>query len=170
MIDIDQWTITGSLNPSRPLHKVALNDDAGTVLYISDRDGRVVRDTTGRERFWNWPGSTIHWIYPLAIRQFSGFWLQLIIWLSVIGLVSLATGAVIGVLQLRPFARNGNRKLKSLRRDHEMASHRRTLLRGFHRHFPVQRADVGQAPGACSLPPRRRCRRSPATRVSSRCA
>lgn len=111
LIEIDQWTITASLNPSRPLHKVALNDDAGTVLYISDRDGRVVRDTTGRERFWNWPGSTVHWIYPLAIRQFSGFWLQLIIWLSVIGLVSLATGAVIGVLQLRPFARNGNRKL-----------------------------------------------------------
>ena len=109
LIEVDQWTITGSLNPSRPLHKVALNDSAGTVLYISERDGRVVRDTTGRERFWNWPGSTVHWIYPLAIRQFSGFWLQLIIWLSVIGLVSLVTGTVIGLLQLRPFARKGNR-------------------------------------------------------------
>ncbi|MDE0507012.1 MAG: PepSY domain-containing protein [Gammaproteobacteria bacterium] len=109
LIEVDQWTITGSLNPSRPLHKVALNDSAGTVLYISERDGRVVRDTTGRERFWNWPGSTVHWIYPLAIRQFSGFWLQLIIWLSMIGLVSVVTGTVIGLLQLRPFARNGDR-------------------------------------------------------------
>ena len=109
LIEIDQWTITASLNPSRPLHKVALNDAAGTVLYISERDGRVVRDTTGRERFWNWPGSTIHWIYPLAIRQFSGFWAQLVIWLSVIGLVSLVTGAVIGLLQLRLFAHNGAR-------------------------------------------------------------
>ncbi|MEX2470265.1 MAG: PepSY domain-containing protein, partial [Pseudohongiellaceae bacterium] len=61
-IDMDQWTVTASLNPFRPLHRVALHDEAGTQLYVSDVTGQVVRDSDRRERFWNWLGSTIHWI------------------------------------------------------------------------------------------------------------
>lgn len=99
-IDMDQWTVTASLNPFRPLHRVALHDGAGTELYISDVTSQVVRDSDCRERFWNWLGSTIHWIYPVQLRQHTELWVQVIIWLSLIGIVSILSGIWIGVMRL----------------------------------------------------------------------
>lgn len=101
LMQMDQWTVSESLGPMRPLHRVALNDAEGTELYISDRTGLVVRDTNRRERFWNWLGSTVHWIYPVQLRQYRNVWVQTIIYISLLGLVSIATGAIIGVLRLR---------------------------------------------------------------------
>lgn len=100
-VDMDQWTISASLNPHRPLHRIHLRDPAGTVLYVSGRTGEIVRDTDRRERLWNWVGSTIHWIYPMALRRHAGLWAQLIIWLSVAGLISILSGLIIGIMRLR---------------------------------------------------------------------
>lgn len=100
LVDMDQWTVTASLNPFRPLHRVALHDEAGTQLYVSDVTGQVVRDSDRRERFWNWLGSTVHWIYPVQLRRHSELWGQVIIWLSLIGLVSILTGVWIGIMRL----------------------------------------------------------------------
>ena len=99
-VDMDQWTVTASLNPFRPLHRVALHDAAGTQLYVSDKTGQVVRDSDRRERFWNWLGSTIHWIYPVQLRRHSALWVDVVVWLSVIGLVAILTGIWIGLLRL----------------------------------------------------------------------
>ena len=52
-IERDQWTVPNGLNPYRPLHYVALDDAAGTEVYVSDRTGEIIRDTTRSERFWN---------------------------------------------------------------------------------------------------------------------
>ena len=100
-IEMDQWTISGNLSSHRPLHLVAIDDTAGTNLYVSSRTGQVVLDTTKKERVWNWLGSNLHWIYPLQLRKHSGIWLNTIIVLSLIGLVSVFTGAVIGLTRLR---------------------------------------------------------------------
>lgn len=100
-VDMDQWTISASLNAHRPLHRIALEDDAGTVLYVSDTSGEIVRDTHRDERAWNWVGSTIHWIYPQVLRQHGELWAQVIIWLSVIALLSIVSGLVIGIMRLR---------------------------------------------------------------------
>lgn len=101
LVDIDQWTVTSSLNPFRPLHKVAVNDEAGTELYISSVTGQVVRDSVRNERFWNWLGSTIHWIYPWQLRQHADLWADLLTYISLAGVISVFTGAVIGILRLR---------------------------------------------------------------------
>jgi hypothetical protein len=99
--DVDQWTVSAVLDEHRPLHRVAIGDDRGTVVYVSDTTGQIVRDTHRTERMWNWLGSTFHWIYPYQLRRHVGLWTNLQISLSVASIVSVVTGAVIGVLRLR---------------------------------------------------------------------
>jgi hypothetical protein len=100
-VDVDQWTVSSILDEHRPLHRVAVGDDRGTMVYVSSSTGQIVRDTHRTERLWNWLGSTIHWIYPFQLRRHGELWTQLLIYLSAAAVVSVATGAVIGVLRLR---------------------------------------------------------------------
>ncbi|MEM8943132.1 MAG: PepSY domain-containing protein [Pseudomonadota bacterium] len=101
-IEMDQWTVSGSLNSHRPLFQVHINDEYGTDLYVSSQTGEVVRDTTRRERAWNWLGANLHWIYPLALRRHPVVWHWVVVVLSSIGLFSIITGLVVGVIRLRP--------------------------------------------------------------------
>ncbi|MFL2553817.1 MAG: hypothetical protein ACJ0S4_03870 [Candidatus Rariloculaceae bacterium] len=57
--------------------------------------------TTARERFWNWAGSVVHWIYPTILRQHTGAWTQVIIGLSVLGLFLTVIGIYIGLRQFK---------------------------------------------------------------------
>ncbi len=98
--EVDQWTLTASLDRHRPLHKIALQDEANTVLYVSSVTAQVVRDTNGAERFWNLLGSTIHWIYPTILRKNAALWNDVIVYLSLVGIVSVITGAIIGFMRL----------------------------------------------------------------------
>lgn len=106
LVDIDQWSISGSLNPYRPLHRVRLNDSEDSVVYVSDRSGQVVLDTSRKERFWNWLGSTIHWIYPVQLRRNASLWNQVIVTVSLIGIVSVISGGIIGFSRVRIQALN----------------------------------------------------------------
>jgi hypothetical protein len=104
-IERDQWTVPGSLHPYRPLNHLRLNDGAGTELYLSDRTGEVVRDTTRRERVWNWCGAVLHWVYFTRLRQAPAVWRLVVLWLSGIGIVSVLTGIVVGLVRWRPWGR-----------------------------------------------------------------
>lgn len=101
LLPVDQWSVSSSLHPHRPLYSVALNDPAGTELYVSSVTGEVVRDTSALERGWNWLGANLHWIYPVQLRQHVSVWHWVIVVLSLAGLVSIVTGAVVGVMRLR---------------------------------------------------------------------
>ncbi|MCK9468309.1 MAG: PepSY domain-containing protein [Porticoccaceae bacterium] len=101
LVEMDQWSLSSSLRPHRPLYHVALNDEADTRLYISSLTGEVVRDTSARERAWNWLGANLHWLYPLVLRRHGELWSQVVIVLSLLGLVSIATGAAVGLMRLR---------------------------------------------------------------------
>jgi len=101
LIDMDQWSVSSGLHPHRPLHHVALNDAAGTEFYISSLTGEVVRDTSARERVWNWLGANLHWIYPMVLRRHGELWSQVVIALSLLGLGAVVTGAAVGLLRLR---------------------------------------------------------------------
>lgn len=100
-IEMDQWTVSSALDPHRPLHKVALNDAENSIVYVSSLTGQIVRDTNGWERAWNWAGSTIHWIYPMQLRRHPGVWTNVIIYVSLLGLVSVVSGTIVGFLRLR---------------------------------------------------------------------
>jgi uncharacterized iron-regulated membrane protein len=101
LVDLDQWSISAGLNRFRPLHRVKLNDPAGSVLYVSNSTGQIVLDTHRNERFWNWLGSIVHWIYPLQLRKNASLWTQVIIYISIIGIVSVFTGGIIGFMRIR---------------------------------------------------------------------
>lgn len=100
-MELDQWTVSGSLQPYRPLHEIALNDKAASVWYVSDRTGEVVRDTSRFERGWNWIGAVVHWIYPVQLRRLPQIWSWLVIVLSSLGVIVAVTGTITGTLRLR---------------------------------------------------------------------
>ena len=100
LVDIDQWSITSSHNQHRPLHKVNVNDEFDTALYISSLTGQVILETKRTERFWNWLGSTVHWLYPLALRKNGPLWTKVVVYTSLAGIVSVITGGVIGFMRL----------------------------------------------------------------------
>jgi len=103
----DQWTVQGLFNRYRPLHRFALNDAAGTELYVSSVSGAIMQNTTQYERFWNWLGSVPHWLYPTALRQHAQLWSQVVIWLSVAGAFLTIVGIYIGVAHWRAMRGRG---------------------------------------------------------------
>ncbi len=100
-LDMDQWTVSSALTDYRPLHLVSMNDEAGTRLYVSTRTGQVVRDTTQKERIWNWLGANLHWIYPFHLRKHVSLWRDVVTILALAGLFAIVSGAIIGFMQLR---------------------------------------------------------------------
>jgi uncharacterized iron-regulated membrane protein len=99
--DYDQWSVPNSWNAYRPFHRIAMNDPAGTELYVSAHSGEVVRDTTRFERGWNWVGSVVHWIYPTVLRKHPAAWDRVVWWLALVGVVSAITGIVLGIWRFR---------------------------------------------------------------------
>jgi uncharacterized iron-regulated membrane protein len=97
----DQWTVPNGLDLHRPLYRIALNDEPGTELYVSSTTGEILRDTTRRERLWNYAGSVTHWIYPTALRRNWTAWDRLVWWLSLAAMVGAVSGAVLGLLRLK---------------------------------------------------------------------
>lgn len=101
MVGRDQWSVMARYDPLRPFHLVALNDAAGTELYISARTGEIALDTTRIERFWNWLGSIPHWIYFTPLRADAPLWRDVVLWLSGPGIVVAISGLWVGIQRLR---------------------------------------------------------------------
>jgi len=97
----DQWTVPNQLDLHRPLYRIALNDTLGTELYVSSTTGEIVRDTTRSERWWNYAGSVVHWIYPTALRRNPTAWNWVVWALSLIALIAAVSGAVLGPLKMK---------------------------------------------------------------------
>ncbi|MBA9070257.1 hypothetical protein FHR71_004023 [Methylobacterium sp. RAS18] len=97
----DQWSVTARYDPLRPFHLIALEDPAGTHLYVSARTGEVALDTSRTECVWNWLGAIPHWIYLTPLRAQAELWREVVLWVSGISIVTAMTGFWIGVLRLR---------------------------------------------------------------------
>lgn len=104
LVHEDAHTHSRALDPHRPLHRVQLDDEAGTLLYISSRTGEVVRDAPRTERTWNYAGAWIHWLYPFRGGLFDRHWAAIVDGLSIAGIVVALTGTAVGLLRWR-FAR-----------------------------------------------------------------
>lgn len=99
----DQWTLpnANSFDKARPLHRIAIDDGAGTELYVSQKTGEVVRDTSAFERRWTLFGTLLHYYTYAPIRRHADFWRQLVLWTSGLAMVSAGTGLIVGVLRVR---------------------------------------------------------------------
>lgn len=96
----DQWTVPNGFDAHRPLYRIALDDAAGTELYVSSVTGQVVLDTTRVERAWNWAGSVLHWIYPTILRKHWSAWDSTVWWLSLFAIMGALTGTALGVIRM----------------------------------------------------------------------
>ncbi len=90
----DTYTRLPAMQTHFPLHRVALNDSAGTEYYVSERSGEAVMKSDRRTRLLGLFGYITHTFF--FFRQQS-WWSALLQWLSWIGLAMCLTGAVIGV-------------------------------------------------------------------------
>jgi hypothetical protein len=99
-IDYDQWTVAGDFDRDRPLMRIALDDDAGTEIYISAVSGHVVLTTTRHQRLANYLGSIAHWLYPTELRHHRRVWSSLMWWLSLIATIGAALGVIVGLMRL----------------------------------------------------------------------
>jgi uncharacterized iron-regulated membrane protein len=96
-LDYDQWIVHQQFDPYRPLFRVRLDDPERTDLYVSARTGEVVQRTTERERFWNWCGAVLHWIYFTPVRKDWSLWNQLVWWISLVALLTSVVGTWLGL-------------------------------------------------------------------------
>nr|WP_298724251.1 PepSY domain-containing protein [uncultured Steroidobacter sp.] len=100
-IERDQWSVAQTFNQHRPLHRLALNDERGTELYVSSSTGEIVLDTHSRERAWNWVGAVLHWLYFRDLRAMPAVWNQVVMWTSGVGIVVALSGLWLGIDRLR---------------------------------------------------------------------
>ena len=99
-VSIDQWSVQ-TARRNQPAHRIALNDPAGTQLYINGRNGEIFQQTTRSERILNWMGAIPHWLYPTFLRRNGPLWAQVVIWTSVVGTFLAATGLYVGIARLQ---------------------------------------------------------------------
>ena len=97
----DAFSHSRALDPHRPLHRVRLDDDARTQLYISGQTGEVVRDATRTERRWNYLGAWLHWLYLFRGNAFDGWWTAIIDTLATLGVLAALSGLINGCLRWR---------------------------------------------------------------------
>ena len=95
----DQWTLVE--RRELPLHRFAIDDEAGTELYVSPRTAEVVMLTTRRSRALAWVGAIPHWFYFTALRANQPLWYDVVVWTATLGCVLAVLGLVLGVTQFR---------------------------------------------------------------------
>ena len=95
----DQWTLVE--RRQLPLHKLVIDDRAGTELYVSPRTAEVVMLTTRGSRALAWVGAIPHWIYFTALRTNQPLWYDIVVWTSTLGCLLAVIGLVLGVTQFR---------------------------------------------------------------------
>ncbi|HEX6163792.1 MAG TPA: PepSY domain-containing protein [Vicinamibacterales bacterium] len=98
--DADQWSF--GVRGRMPMHRIAVEDPAGTRLYVTENGGEVVLKTTASGRFWGWAGAVLHWLYFTPFRRNAALWSQTVVWLSVAGTVMCLVGIAWGLWRIAP--------------------------------------------------------------------
>ena len=95
----DQWTLVE--RRQLPLHKLVIDDEAATELYVSPRTAEVVMLTTRGSRALAWIGAIPHWIYFTALRTNQPLWYDVVVWTSTLGCLLAVIGLILGFTQFR---------------------------------------------------------------------
>jgi hypothetical protein len=100
LTDADQWSF--GVRGRMPLHRITVDDAAGTELYVTENGGEVVLKTNASGRFWGWTGAVLHWLYFTPLRRQSALWNNVIVWSSIAGTVMCIVGIMWGLWRLAP--------------------------------------------------------------------
>jgi hypothetical protein len=94
----DQWSLTLRQGP---MHKFAVDDDAGTEVYVSEWNADVTVLTTRGSRALAWVGAIPHFMYFAPLRLNQPLWRQVVLWTSGLGILLALAGITLGILQFR---------------------------------------------------------------------
>jgi hypothetical protein len=100
----DQWTL--QMSRDMPLYKLAVDDGAGTEVYVSQYAGDVRLVTTTRARTLAWIATIPHWFYITPLRANQPLWYWTVVVTSALGCLLALLGLILGVTQLnksKPF-------------------------------------------------------------------
>lgn len=111
----DQWIVHNAFDSRRPFFRAHANDDAGTIIYVSQRSGEVLQRTRRSERAWNYAGAVVHWIYPTVLRRHWAAWDQVVWWLSLFGMLLAVIGIWLGIDRARIALRSRTGKISLYR-------------------------------------------------------
>ena len=100
LTDADQWSF--GVRGRMPLHRIIVDDAAGTRLYVTENGGEVVLKTTASGRFWGGAGAVLHWLYFTPLRRNAALWNEVIVWSSIAGTVMCIVGILWGLWRLAP--------------------------------------------------------------------
>lgn len=121
LVGEDAWTHSKALDGHRPLHRIDVEHDQLAMLYVSGVTGEVVRDVSVNEKYWNWVGAWLHWLYPLRGGMLDGWWRDIMIYTALAATVLSIIGLVVGCWRWRrvPYKHGG----RSPYREHWMRWH-----------------------------------------------
>ena len=100
LTDADQWTF--DVRRLMPLHRIDVEDAAGTRLYVTENGGEVVAKTTASGRRWGWLGAVLHWLYFAPFRRKASLWSNTVIYVSLAGTVMCLFGLAWGFWRIAP--------------------------------------------------------------------
>jgi PepSY-associated TM region len=95
--EADQWTLEERRR--LPMHKISVDDDLRTELYISEETGEVELMTTRGSRALAWIAAIPHWMYFAPLRIKDEVWRQVVLWTSGIGGVLAVLGLTLAFTQ-----------------------------------------------------------------------
>ncbi|MGE8318376.1 MAG: PepSY-associated TM helix domain-containing protein [Comamonas sp.] len=123
----DRWTHSGLLDAHRPLIRVRMDDPEASLLYVSSATGEVVMDVPRTQRYWNYVGAWLHWVYMFRDGSKDAVWSWLVIGLSALGTFSALAGGLVGIWRWR-FAGRYKSGSRSPYREFQMRWHHITGL------------------------------------------
>jgi hypothetical protein len=100
LIDADQWSF--GVRGRMPLHRILVDDAAGTMIYVTESSGEVVLKTTASGRWWGGAGAVLHWLYFAPLRRHAALWNEVVVWSSLAGTVMCVVGFAWGLWRISP--------------------------------------------------------------------
>ena len=100
-VEDDRWSHARAMDAHRPLYRVQMDDAQQTLLYVSSKTGEVLLDAPQTQRYWNFVGAWLHWLYIFRDGSSDPFWTWLLIILSAVGTLSVIAGACTGLWRWR---------------------------------------------------------------------
>lgn len=102
LTEIDQWMAAHRYQGYLPeVYRFKMDDKENTYVYVSIYTGEVVQMLNARQRFLAWLGPIPHWLYPTVLIRNRPVWSQVVIWVSLIGVVMSITGIVMGFIRYK---------------------------------------------------------------------
>jgi hypothetical protein len=98
---LDQWTPRTRFIPYLPWYKVYADDAEGTVYYVSSVNGEITQKLNLEDKIWAWLGAIPHWIYFKDLRITTQRWRDVVVALSIAGVLMSLTGIIVGIIRVR---------------------------------------------------------------------